>query len=209
MWLWPLKMLTQNFLMLLALLILMHWNVKTTVLSRLWSWCLVENMNPNISFNIEGDVLLRFESWSFVGFWDWIYVEIWSRFEVEFWCYLKAVTLAKQLNPRIRCGFGNVLTQRHFVMWPWIWSKYKFRDESTHRCKTFTFLMWCPPLAIFEHLLKVDHPSSPDSHYCGWSRQERLDDFCTPPRGPPTLVIIDKIIIDHWPIVKLWMWTPP
>ena len=50
---------------------------------------------------------------------------------------------------------------------------------------------------VFDHWLEVDHPASPDSHYCGWSRQERLDDFCTPPRVPPTLVIIDKIIIDH------------
>ena len=47
MWPWPLKMPTQNFLILLGLLMLMQRNVLTTVETRFWSWSLVEILNLN------------------------------------------------------------------------------------------------------------------------------------------------------------------
>ena len=114
----------------------MHWNVcrlqfgrdhEADVWSRIWTWIFFFNVEDDVFVKIlkqtfvkilklnfgqdsKAEVLLDFET------------EFMSRFEVEFWCDLKAVTLVKQLNFRIRCAYGNVLTQRHFVMWSWIWS---------------------------------------------------------------------------------------
>ena len=34
--------------------------------------------------------------------------KVWYRFDVEFWGYFNAVTLVKELDPRVRCAFGNV-----------------------------------------------------------------------------------------------------
>ena len=36
-----------------------------------------------------------------------IKIQVLKRFEVEFLCCLKAVTLVRELNPWVRCAFGN------------------------------------------------------------------------------------------------------
>ena len=50
-------------------------------------------------------------------FWRWSLIKIlklkFVRYpEAEFWCYLKAVTLVKELYPQVRCAFDNVFEIR-------------------------------------------------------------------------------------------------
>ena len=79
MWLWPLKMPTQNFLLLLVLLMLMLRNMLTTVWSRFWS------VN-----DFEAEIWARFGGWSLVHI-LWLKIgqhfepEAWPNFGTEFW----------------------------------------------------------------------------------------------------------------------------
>ena len=66
MWLWPLKMPTQNFLMLLVLVKLMLRNVLTKVWSRFWGWGLLEILYLVFGHNIEPEVLSILKRWSLV-----------------------------------------------------------------------------------------------------------------------------------------------
>ena len=105
--LWPLKMPTQNVLMLLVLLMLMLWNVRACRQQfgwEFWSWCLIEILNLNICQDIESEVLSRFWSKFSSKLWSW---SLLNPFGVKFGCFRKAFTSA-QLNPRVRCAFGNV-----------------------------------------------------------------------------------------------------
>ena len=105
--LWPLKMPTQNVLMLLVLLMLMLWNVRACRQQfgwEFWSWCLVETLNLNICQDIESKVLSTFWNKFSSKLWSWSLLNL---FVVKFGCFTKAFTSA-QLNPRVRCVFGNV-----------------------------------------------------------------------------------------------------
>ena len=95
MWLWPFKMPTQNFLMLLVLLRLMLENVLTTVRSRFWSWILIKSSKLKFGQYFGADVWLSF--WS--RLWSWILINL---------LWLKSKYFGKSTNPWVRCAFGNI-----------------------------------------------------------------------------------------------------
>ena len=90
MWLYPEKMSTRNFSMLLVLLMLMLRNVLTTVWSRFWSWGLGEILNLNFGHNIKAELWSRFWIIFLVNtlrlkFGQYFEAEVWSIY-CEFYC---------------------------------------------------------------------------------------------------------------------------
>ena len=122
MWLWPLKVPTQNFLVLLVLVLR---NMLTTVWSRFRSRGLVEILNLNFGHNIEAEVWSRL--WSvfsvktlklkfgqdlvadiWLSFWAKAWSRLWSWILINLRYDWKAITLVRALNPWVGCAFGDV-----------------------------------------------------------------------------------------------------
>ena len=129
MWPWHVNIPTHNLLRLFLLLMLMMWVVLATVCCRFRSWDLVIKLNFCSDFQhkvwsgvwrqssgeilklkfgqyFAADVWLRLQSWILVKIlnlgwmlnWD-SKIDVWSRFVWNLWY---------ELNPRVRCAFGNV-----------------------------------------------------------------------------------------------------
>ena len=129
MWPWRVVMPTQNLLRLLLLLMLMMRIVLATVCCRFGSWGLVIKLNFCSDFQhkvwsgvwrrssgeilklkfgqyFAADVWLRLQSWILVKILNLglmlnrdSKIDVWSRFVWNLWY---------ELNPRVRCAFGNV-----------------------------------------------------------------------------------------------------
>ena len=147
MWLWPLKMPTQNFLMLLLLLMR---KVLTTVWSRFWSWGMVEILevcwiilNLNFGQDFEAEVrskilmqnfgqVFEIEVWSWL--WSWRLFELLrlkfgQDMEAEFWStsdLTEKPLVREPLGPLclwqcLRCKWRQILKKRsHQCEWLFI-----------------------------------------------------------------------------------------
>ena len=126
MWLWPLNMPTQSFLIWSVLLMLMLWNVMMTVWSIFWSWGLEEILK--LEFGEE--------------FWSWILVKSnWS------WVTTLGLTFDWALRHMFGQEFGAKfwstcdLTEKSFWSEHWTFAKPKPK---------FGFVV---PLAMFDHFI--------------------------------------------------------
>ena len=134
MWPWRVKIPTQNLLILLLLLMLMMRIMLETVCYRFGSWGFFIRLNFCSDF--EHKIWSRFWSWSsgkicswsLANFLCWCFVKVMklnfcrdseARFEQVLWrgwCLVVILKLIQdlclnlwyELNPRVRCAFGNV-----------------------------------------------------------------------------------------------------
>ena len=126
MWPWRVKMPTQNLLRLCLLPMLVMRIVLATVNCRFGSWGLVIKLNFCSDFEHFGQDFLKLK------FWRDFEAEVWSAFCR--WCFEEVtklnpgqysearfgqVILWYELNPRVRCAFGNVFLQ--WLVWDSVW----------------------------------------------------------------------------------------
>ena len=107
MWLLHLKMPTQNFLMLLILLMLMLRNMLMTVWSRFWEWGLVDILNLNFGH--------YFEAYFWSSLWGWDLVKILKLkfgqdFKAEFCSSPQRWSLVKTLIWLINLNMNRINT---------------------------------------------------------------------------------------------------
>ena len=127
MWLWLSKMPTQNFLMLLALLMLMLrsgtcWpqfgrDFEPEYLSRYWRWSFVKILKQIFRQDFESEFWSKFWSWSFVKIlrlnlgWE-LKSSLNMKFDRDLKLFKSSVCwwwlLELLLNPRVCCAFSNV-----------------------------------------------------------------------------------------------------